>query len=98
MTINMSQNGTTLEIALEGRLDTASAPELEDALKGKLSDCDALVFDFTKVDYISSAGLRVLLMAHQGLRYGGTTKVKNASEIVKAVFSITGFDSILDIE
>ena len=64
MTLTKNQQGSALEIAVEGRLDTMTAPELEAELKNSLDNVDSLVLDFSKLDYISSAGLRVLLSAH----------------------------------
>ena len=98
MKINSNMNGTTLEIALEGRLDTTTAPELELALKADMDKANALTMDFSKLDYISSAGLRVLLSAHKAMRAKGGMKVTNVNEIVKEVFDVTGFADILDIE
>ena len=98
MKIMKNQNGTTLEIALEGRLDTVTAPDLERELKESLDGADALVLDFGKLDYISSAGLRVLLSAHKAMSGKGGMKVKNVNEIVQEVFDVTGFADILTIE
>ena len=98
MKINSNMNGTTLEIALEGRLDTTTAPELELALKADMDKANALTMDFSKLDYISSAGLRVLLSAHKAMRAKGGMKVTNVNEIVKEVFDVTGFSDILTIE
>ena len=98
MKIIKNQNGTTLEIALEGRLDTTTAPELEKELKYSLDSADALTLDFAKLDYISSAGLRVLLSAHKAMSGKGGMKVKNVNEIVQEVFDVTGFADILTIE
>ena len=98
MTITKKQNGTTLEIALEGRLDTMTAPELEAELNQSLSAADSLVLDFSKLDYISSAGLRVLLSAHKIMSGKGGMKVTHVNEIVQEVFDVTGFADILTIE
>jgi anti-sigma B factor antagonist len=98
MTINKTMNGNALTIALEGRLDTTTAPELEQALKESLDSAQELIMDFSKLDYISSAGLRVLLSAHKTMRTKGGMKVVNVNEIVKEVFDVTGFADILDIE
>ena len=98
MTINKTMNGNALTIALEGRLDTTTAPELEQALKESLDSAQELIMDFSKLDYISSAGLRVLLSAHKTMRSKGGMKVVNVNEIVKEVFDVTGFADILDIE
>ena len=98
MKITKTLNGTALNIALEGRLDTTTAPELEQALKESLDSAQELIMDFSKLDYISSAGLRVLLSAHKTMRTKGGMKVVNVNEIVKEVFDVTGFADILDIE
>jgi anti-sigma B factor antagonist len=98
MTIDKKVNGTALEIALEGRLDTMTAPELEAELNQSLGSADSLVMDFSKLDYISSAGLRVLLSAHKAMSAKGGMKVTNVNEIVREVFEVTGFADILTIE
>lgn len=98
MNINKNQNGTALEIALEGRLDTMTAPELEVELNNSLQNADSLVLDFGKLEYISSAGLRVLLSAHKAMSNKGGMKVTNVNEIVREVFEVTGFADILTIE
>ena len=95
MTINHSVDGNVLTISLEGRLDTATAPELENALKECMKDGMEVVFDMEKTDYVSSAGLRVILMAR---KLGASAKVIHANEIVKSVFEVTGFDNIVPIE
>ncbi len=98
MTITKNLNGTNLQIALEGRLDTTTAPELEAELKGSLDSADTLVLDFSKLDYISSAGLRVLLSAHKVMARKGGMKVTHVNDIVQEVFEVTGFADILTIE
>lgn len=98
MNISKNQNGTALEIALEGRLDTMTAPELEAELNNSLQNADSLVLDFAKLEYISSAGLRVLLSAHKAMSNKGGMKVTNVNEIVREVFEVTGFADILTIE
>jgi anti-sigma B factor antagonist len=98
MTINKKQDGSALVVALEGRLDTTTAPELEQELKNSLDGVTDLTLDMDKLDYISSAGLRVLLSAHKTMMKQGQMKVINASEIVKEVFEVTGFCDILNIE
>ena len=97
MTITKNLNGTTLEIALEGRLDTMTAPQLEAEL-GSLDKAESLVLDCTKLDYISSAGLRVLLSAHKIMCGKGGMKVTGINEIVREVLEVTGFTDILTIE
>ena len=98
MKITKSLNGTALSIALEGRLDTTTAPDLEKELKDSIDAATELTLDFAKLDYISSAGLRVLLFAHKTMAKKGGMKVVNANEMVKEVFDVTGFADILDIE
>ena len=98
MKITKSLNGTNLEIALAGRLDTTTAPELEQELKNSMDAATVLTLDFEKLDYISSAGLRVLLSAHKTMSKKGGMKVTNVNEIVKEVFDVTGFADILNIE
>ena len=98
MEITKKMNGTNLEIALAGRLDTMTAPELEQELKGSMDSAETLTLDFSKLEYISSAGLRVLLSAHKAMSPKGGMKVTNVNEIVKEVFDVTGFSDILTIE
>ena len=98
MNITKNLNGTTLEIALEGRLDTMTAPELEAELKKEMAGAESLVLDFSKLDYISSAGLRVLLSAHKAMTAKGGMKVTHVNEIVQEVFEVTGFTDVLTIE
>jgi len=98
MIINKKKDGSALVIALEGRLDTTTAPELEAELKTCLDGITDLTLDMTNLDYISSAGLRVLLTAHKAMMKQGQMKVTNASDIVKEVFDVTGFSDILTIE
>ncbi|MBQ9251123.1 MAG: STAS domain-containing protein [Clostridia bacterium] len=98
MTINKTQNGNALTIALEGRLDTVTSPELEKEVKDSLEAAETLTLDFSKLEYISSAGLRVLLSAHKTMSKKGGMKITNVNEIVKEVFEVTGFADILTIE
>lgn len=98
MEINKNQNGTNLVIALEGRLDTTTAPMLEAQLKTDLDGITELSFDFAKLEYISSAGLRVLLAAQKVMNKQGSMVIKNVCEEIMDVFEITGFSSFLVIE
>lgn len=98
MKIIKNQNGGSLTIALEGRLDTSTAPELEQAIKGGLDGVTELVMDFARLDYISSAGLRVLLSARKTMSKQGSMKVTHVNEMVMEVFEVTGFSDILTIE
>ena len=97
MTIEKTLNGKDLTIALTGRLDTMTAPELEAELNQSLSEADTLTMDFSKLEYISSAGLRVLLSAHKAMAGKGGMKVTHVNEIVQEVFDVTGFADILSI-
>ena len=97
MTINKDTNGSELVISLSGRLDTTTAPQLDDEIKG-LDGVEKLVFDFKGLEYISSAGLRVLLSAQKVMNKQGTMKVVNVNESIMEIFEITGFTEILDIE
>ena len=98
MKINKIQNGTELMISPEGRLDTLTAPVLEEELKNSLAGVTDLIFDFKRLEYISSAGLRVLLSAQKTMNAKGTMKVRNVREEVMEVFELTGFSDILTIE
>ncbi|MBQ1820128.1 MAG: STAS domain-containing protein [Clostridia bacterium] len=98
MTIHQEKNGTALTVALEGRLDTMTAPNLEETLKDALIGVTELTFDFEKLNYISSAGLRVLLSAQKTMNRQGSMKVKNVNEIITEIFEVTGFSDILTIE
>ena len=98
MTITKKQNGTALEIALEGRLDTVTAPQLEEALKTLPPEVNAVTFNFGEVDYISSAGLRVLLATQKRMKQaGGSMVITHVTPAVQEVFEITGFLGILTI-
>ena len=98
LNITKNTNETELTVALTGRLDTTTAPELEKELKASLDGVTALIIDMTALDYISSAGLRVLLTAFKTMRNKGKMKITNANELVKEVFEVTGFSDFLPIE
>ena len=98
MTINKNQQGTVLEIALSGRLDTTTAPQLEAELKRSVGNVTALSFDFASLEYLSSAGLRVLLAAQKVMNKQGTMVIRHVNETIMEVFEITGFSEILTIE
>lgn len=98
MNIVKDLNGTTLTIALEGRLDTTTAPAANKELE-TLGNVENLVWDFEKLTYISSAGIRVLLIAQKAMnRKGGSMKVINSNEDVKEVFDVTGCYEVFTIE
>lgn len=98
MTIKKEQKGTVLEVALEGHLDTMTAPELEAELSPCLDAADSLVLDFSDLEYISSAGLRVLLSMHRVMGDKGGMKVIHANEIIREIFDVTGFGDIITVE
>ena len=98
MTITRELNGTELKIALDGSLDTVTAPELEAELKQSLGGAESLIMDFSKLEYISSAGLRVLLSAHKIMSEKGGMKVTHVNQIVSVVLDATGFADILTVE
>lgn len=97
MTISKNLEGTKLTILLEGRLDTTTSPTLEAELKQSLDGITELIFDFEKLDYISSAGLRVLLAAQKVMNKQGSMIVKNVNEVISEVFEVTGFSDMLTI-
>ena len=98
MTIEKKQNGTELAITLTGRLDTITAPQLEAELKASLEGVDKLVLDFTALDYLSSAGLRVLLAAQKTMNKQGSMAIRHVNETINEIFEVTGFCDILTIE
>ncbi|MCR4990869.1 MAG: STAS domain-containing protein [Lachnospiraceae bacterium] len=98
LNINKNAGGVNLTISLEGRLDTTTAPQLEEELKSSLDGVTDLVIDIKDVQYISSAGLRVLLSAQKTMNKQGKMVVKNPSEEVKEIFDVTGFADILTLE
>ncbi len=98
MKTNKTLDGNVLNVALEGRLDTMTAPELEAAIKDNLAVVDSAVLDLTSLEYVSSAGLRVILSVHKALAGKSGLIVKNPNETVSEVFEVTGFSDILTIE
>jgi len=98
MTINKKLDGSSLTVALEGRLDTTTAPQLEKELSESLNGVTELTFDFETLDYISSAGLRVLLSAQKKMNKQGGMKITHAGEAIMEIFEVTGFSDILTIE
>lgn len=98
MNIIKSLEGNTLSIALEGRLDTTTAPQLEAELKQSIADNTELILDFAKLEYISSAGLRVLLAAQKVMNKQGKMVIRNVNDVISEVFEVTGFADILTIE
>ena len=98
MKINKTLTDNKLIIALEGRLDTTTAPALDQDLKSSLNDVSELIFDFAALEYISSAGLRVLLSAQKTMSKQGSMKIQHVNEMVMEVFDVTGFSEMLTIE
>ena len=98
MNIKKTKNGSNLTIAVNGRIDTVTAPEFEAAVKPALEGVTALTIDFKEVNYISSAGLRVLLSVQKKMMAQGEMKLINVNDTVNDVFEVTGFDDILTIQ
>lgn len=98
MNVVKKLDGDKFELKVEGRLDTTTAPELDEEIKVAIDDVKELVFDFSDLDYISSAGLRVLLSAQKIMNKQGEMKVTNVNETIMEIFEVTGFSDILTIE
>ena len=98
MTIKTEKNESALTILLEGRLDTNTAPELDEMLKTSLEGVTYLIMDLEKLEYLSSAGLRVLLSAQKTMNKQGSMVVKHVNETIMEIFEVTGFSDILTIQ
>ena len=98
MTIDKQQQGDAMTLALTGRLDTVTAPDLDKELKESLEGVKELTLDFKDLEYISSAGLRVLLSAQKTMQKQGSMKVTGVKDIIMEIFDVTGFSDILTIE
>ena len=98
MTIEENLNGTELTVAIVGRLDTTTAPQLEAEFKQSINDIEKLVLDFANLEYLSSAGLRVLLAAQKVMNKQGEMIIKNVNDTINEIFEVTGFIDILTIE
>lgn len=98
MNIIKTKEGSTLNLALEGRLDTTTAPQLEAALHGAMEGVTELNMDFEKLEYLSSAGLRVILSAQKTMNKQGKMVIRYVNETIREVFEVTGFIDILTIE
>ena len=98
MTIEKKINGEELILVVSGRLDTQTAPELENELDAALPGLKELVFDMTNLEYVSSAGLRVILKAQKAMNAQGSMKLTGVNDSIMEVFDITGFLDILTIE
>ena len=98
MEITKTLNGTELDIVIAGRLDTVTAPELEKEINENIVGVTKLVFDFAPLEYLSSAGLRVILTAQQIMNKQGKMVVRNVNDTINEIFDVTGFVDILPIE
>ena len=98
MEINKKQEGKDLLLSVSGRLDTTTAPELEETIKESIDGIESLTIDLTDLEYISSAGLRVLLAAQKIMNKQGDMKVTGVGDVVMEIFEVTGFSDILTIE
>ena len=98
MTIEKKINGEAVTLIVSGRLDTQTAPELENELDNILSGLKELIFDLTNLEYVSSAGLRVILKAQKAMNAPGSMKLTGVNDSIMEVFDITGFLDILTIE
>ena len=97
MIISKQQNQTALTLQLEGRLDAASAPQLEEELNSSLEGITDLTLDFAKLDYVSSAGFRVLIIAYRAMHDRGSLQIVNANGVVRDAFKVTGVGDIIRI-
>ncbi len=99
MIIEIKRKQDKIVLKVCGRLDTSTAPQLEEELEGEMKGRKEVILDFSDLEYISSAGLRVLLSAHKAMKkQNGRLAVQNANEEVREVFVITGFSEIMDLE
>ena len=98
MTIEKNLNGTELNVTIIGRLDTTTAPQLEAEFKANISGVETLILDFAEQEYLSSAGLRVLLQAQKVMNKQGEMVIRNVNETISEIFEVTGFADILTIE
>ena len=98
MTIEKKLNGAELTVTITGRLDTTTAPQLEAEFKQSINGIEKLVLDFANLEYLSSAGLRVLLAAQKAMNKQGEMVIRNVNQTVNEIFEVTGFIDILTIE
>ena len=98
MKVTSSKQGGVCTLTVEGKIDTMTAPELEEAVKSNLLNCDKMIFDFARADYITSAGMRVLVYAQRELMKKGGVTVTGVNEKIKKVFTVTGMHKVLKIE
>ena len=98
MIIEKNLNGTELTVTISGRLDTTTAPQLEEEFKQNLTGVEKLVLDFADLEYLSSAGLRILLAAQKTMNKQGEMIIRNVNETINEIFEVTGFIDILTVE
>lgn len=98
MTVEKITNGDSLTLRVEGRVDTTNAKEFEEIITNSLDGVKKLIMDFESLEYISSAGLRVMLMAIKKMKKQGSMAVTNANEMVKEIFEVTGFSDLVEVE
>ena len=98
MKVISSKKGSTCALTVEGQIDTMTAPELEEAVKSNLPKCEKMIFDFSNTDYITSAGLRVLVYAQRELMKKGGVEITGVNDSIKKVFTVTGMYKVLKIK
>lgn len=98
LNITKEEDGKKLTLKLEGRLDTTTSPQLEAALEGAIDGMEQIVFDITDVEYLSSAGLRVLLSTQKTMKNPKAMLIRGANREIREVFEVTGFSDILNVE
>ena len=98
MEITQKRKDNNFEIAISGRLDTVSSPQLQSEMEAVTAEAESVVLDLKDLEYISSAGLRVILLVKKAMDQKGTLVLKNVSETVMAILDVTGFSTILTIE
>ena len=98
MNIKKMIDGEMLTLYVAGRIDTTNAKEFEDVINSELKDITGLIVDFAELEYISSAGLRVLLIAIKQMKKQGSMKIVHSNEMVKEIFEVTGFADLVEVE
>lgn len=98
MTVEKITNGNSLTLRVEGRVDTTNSKEFEEIITNSIDGVKELIMDFDSLEYISSAGLRVMLMAIKKMKKQGSMAVTNANEMVKEIFEVTGFSDLVEVE
>lgn len=98
MTVEKKQNGEEVTLLVSGRVDTTNAKEFESEVTVKMEGAKSLILDFAELEYISSAGLRVVLSIIKQMKNQGTLAIKNANEMIKEIFEVTGFSDLVDME